>query len=70
MPEKELSGYEAPTQVFHERGYRAFAEMSQDERIKELVRMGILTEERELSPRYGGKEMTRSLREGQSTLMQ
>ena len=70
MPGKELSQHEAPTQAFHERGYQAFAEKSQDERIKELVRMGILTEERELSPRYGGKEMGRGLREGQSTSMQ
>jgi len=55
MPKTQPTEREAPTMVFHQRAYQNFEAKSRDEKISELVQMGILTEDHELSPRYGGK---------------
>jgi hypothetical protein len=55
MSKKKITEPEAPTIAFHQRAYQKFEAKSQDERVIELVKIGILTEDRELSPRYGGK---------------
>ena len=56
MSRNQTTEREASTMVFHRRAYRNFEAKSQVEKIRELVRIGILTEDRELSPRYGGRQ--------------
>jgi len=54
MAQKKVRGTNAPFVSLHQRAYRRFESMSQEDRVERLIELGILNKDGELSRRYGG----------------
>lgn len=63
MTKNRKTPTEATHAHVHRRAFQRFSRMPQDEREEVLVRFGILTKEKRLSPRYGGSRRGASARE-------
>lgn len=64
MAQRKTRGTNAPFVSLHNKGFRRFENLSQEEQVQRLIKIGILNKDGELSRRYGGGSSKNGKSEG------